>query len=159
MYISIPTQEKSVREKSFDEKNTQGNKEEKSNNAVSNAEYVEDQEHKLERIIMSIEGVDQAKVMITLKSSREEVILKDKPYTKEENGEDNVYESGEETVMVENDTGNTNPYVVKELNPQIEGIVVVLKSDYTNMEQEINDIVLALFDIPVHKIKVMNMKS
>ena len=154
IYIATPMDKKVNKDEDIEIEKTQ---EEKS--IVSNTEYVEEQENKLQRVLMSISGVEEAKVMITLKSSREEVILKDKPYTKEENGKENVYESGEETVMVENNMGNTLPYVVKELNPQIEGIVVVIKSNYINMEQEINDIVLALFDIPVHKIKVMNMKS
>jgi stage III sporulation protein AG len=96
--------------------------------------------------------------MITLKSSKEEVVLKNNPYVKEETKSDEVYESDEETVLIEDAKGNARPYVLKEINPQIEGIVVVISSRLDNMEQEVNDVVLALFDIPVHKIKVMNMK-
>ena len=123
-----------------------------------NTEYIKEQEERLEKILESMRYIESAKVMITLKSSKEEVVLKNNPYVKEETKSDEVYESDEETVLIEDAKGNARPYVLKEINPQIEGIVVVISSRLDNMEQEINDVVLALFDIPVHKIKVMNMK-
>ena len=124
----------------------------------SNIEYIKEQEDRLQRILESMRYVECAKVMITLKASKEEVVLKNNPYVKEENELDEVYESDEETVLIEDSEGNARPYILKEINPQIEGIVVVVDSNVDNIEQEINDVVLALFDIPIHKIKVMNMK-
>ena len=124
----------------------------------SESEYVKEQEIRLQKILESMQYIESAKVMITLKSSKEEVVLKNNPYVKEENESDAIYESDEETVLIEDSEGNAKPYVLKEINPQLEGIVVVVKTQFNNMEQEINDVVLALFDIPAHKIKVMNMK-
>ena len=128
------------------------------NESKSNIEYIKEQEDRLQRILESMRYIESAKVMITLKSSKEEVVLKNNPYVKEENESDEVYESEEETVLIEDSEGNARPYILKEINPQIEGIVVVVDSNVDNIEQEINDVVLALFDIPIHKIKVMNMK-
>ncbi len=137
---------------------TSSDEEGKLHKISDNTEYIKEQEERLEKILESMRYIDSAKVMITLKSSKEEVVLKNNPYVKEETKLDEVYESDEETVLIEDAKGNARPYVLKEINPQIEGIVVVISSRLDNMEQEINDVVLALFDIPVHKIKVMNMK-
>ena len=123
-----------------------------------NENYTNEQEKELENILSTVNGVESVKVMITLKSSREEVVLKDSPYSKEENQDENTYSNEEETVIVEDNDGNAYPYVIKEINPEIEGIVVAIKSEDEDIGREIIDVVLALFDIPVHKIKVMKMK-
>ncbi|MBE5936320.1 MAG: hypothetical protein E7262_11175 [Lachnospiraceae bacterium] len=127
-------------------------------NYNTDEEYLAKQEKRLKEILESMEYIESARVMITTKTSREDVVLKDNPYAKEETDIDKIYESEEETVLVEDEEGNALPYVIKKINPTIEGIVVVVKSNHTNLEEEIIDVVLALFDIPIHKIKVMRMK-
>ena len=115
--------------------------------------YKKELEKELVSIIKRVNGVIDASVMITLKSSSEEVILKDVPYDKEENKDEKAYSEKEETVIIEDDGGNSHPYVVKKIKPQVEGIVVGIKSSTDIIEREIMDVVQVLFDIPVHKIK------
>ena len=66
-------------------------------------------------IIKRVNGVEDASVMITFKSSSEEVILKDVPYDTEENKDEKTYSEKEETVIIEDDVGNSHPYVVKKI--------------------------------------------
>ncbi len=119
--------------------------------------YKKELEKELVSIIKRVNGVIDASVMITLKSSSEEVILKDVPYDKEENKDEKAYSEKEETVIIEDDGGNSHPYVVKKIKPQVEGIVVGIKSSTDIIEREIMDVVQVLFDIPVHKIKIVKI--
>lgn len=129
--------------------------------------YVEVLEERLEEVLKKVDGIDDVEVMITLKGSKELIILKDQPYSREqtaefdgEGGERNTSsESYEEnTIMVENEDGRTAPYIIKELEPQVEGILVI--STGGDKSEIINQIIEAsqvLFGVPAHKVKVMKM--
>jgi stage III sporulation protein AG len=124
-------------------------------------------EERLKTILSKVEGVKGVEVMITLKNSGEKVTLKDSPYSqettteKDENGETNKTQisSEETTVLIETDEG-TSPYVLKEKEPQVEGVLVLVEglSD-ASIKNEISEAVEALFGVASHKIKVMKMKS
>lgn len=131
-------------------------------------DYVERMEKKLENVLGKVEGMGKVKVMITAKSSKEQVVLKDSPSeksqekTRNEGGELQErlqWEGNETTVMQEGEGGENSPYVTKELQPEIEGVVVIAQGLVNaKIEKEINDAVGALFSVPSHKIKVMKMK-
>ena len=85
----------------------------------------------------------------TLKSSKEEVVLKDIPYEKEKMGEEELYCENEETVMLEDKEGNTHPYIVKELNPKVEGIVVGIRTVNEQVKKDIIEVKsTVIVDIP-----------
>lgn len=126
-------------------------------------------EAKLKMVLKKAEGVGDTDVMITLKSSKERVTLKDTPYQQETVNEtdstggtrisSNV-NKGDESVMVSGGSGGTEPYVVKEIEPEIEGVVVIAEGgDQQIVIAEIIDAVQVLFDVPAHKIKVMKMDT
>ena len=63
-------------------------------------------------------------------------------------------------MLVESETGGSEPVIVKEIEPEIEGVVIICKGgDSEYVKSEIVDAVLALFDVPAHKIKVMKMNG
>lgn len=126
-------------------------------------------EAKLKMVLKKAEGVGDTDVMITLKSSKERITLKDTPYQQETVNEtdstggtrisSNV-NKGDESVMVSGGSGGTEPYVVKEIEPEIEGVVVIAEGgDQQIVIAEIIDAVQVLFDVPAHKIKVMKMDT
>lgn len=129
--------------------------------------YVEQMENKLEDLLSHTEGVGKVKVLITLKSSRELVVNKDQPYstsrTEEKDSEggerlstDNSYE--EQTVLTGNGTGSNEPFVIKELEPEISGIVILAEGgDQPNVKSDLTNAAEVLFNIPAHRIKVMKM--
>jgi stage III sporulation protein AG len=126
-------------------------------NKIASENYCKEIENSLKRMIKKIRGVEEAEVIVTLKSSKEEVVLKDIPYEKEKMGEEELYCENEETVMLEDKEGNTHPYIVKELNPKVEGIVVGIRTVNEQVKKDIIEVVQVLFDIPIHKIKIVNI--
>ncbi len=155
-------------------------KESTSNDAVANAppvahavetdsqeKYVKDLERRLTESLSKVSGVGAVQVMISLKSSEESVVkmeeTKEKHTTNESDGsggERNISESttGESVVYVSSGS-DKEPYVVKTILPQIEGVLVVAKGAGTGtVNRTIVDIVRALFDLDVHKVKVVKME-
>ena len=66
----------------------------------------------------------------------------------------------EETVLLDGESRESSPYVVQEIEPQIEGIVVVCSGgDSPAMQREIISAISALFPVESHKIKVMKSKE
>lgn len=156
-----------------------GNKEEESIGSVTTSskksesidnyqEYTDKLENRLKQILSEVSNIGKTEVMITLKSSKELVTLKDKPYEKESTTEKDSAGGTREsestkqqdtTVYSTNGSGNSSPYVIKELEPEIEGVLVIAEGgDNKGVVSEIIESVSVLFDVPVHKIKVMDMK-
>jgi stage III sporulation protein AG len=129
--------------------------------------YVNDLEDRLESILTKVEGIGTVDVMITLKGSKEEIVLKDKPYTQESvnevDGEGGNRDSSnvsreDTTVLVDGGDGTSMPYILKELAPEFEGILVIAEGGGNiQIKTEIMDAVQVLFNVPAHKVKVMKM--
>lgn len=158
LVVAIPTEPK---------KNTDTTSESTSSSEREQAsfetDYVKQMEEKLEKTLMGLSGVQQIRVMITLKASKEEVINKDTPYSQTvvsetgegTNREQTDVENKEETVLI-SENGDTKPYVVKELYPEVEGILVVVQGKMDIMlKSEITEVVEVLFDVEPHKVKVL----
>ncbi len=132
-------------------------------------EYARYMENKLEQAISVMEGAGKVKVMVTVSASKELVVEKDRPVTRSntvendsEGGSRNVdeYDNTEETVYSKKSDGSASPYVVKTLQPVVEGVVVVAQGgDRQEVRKNITEAIVALFDIEPHKIKIVKMKS
>ena len=128
--------------------------------------YITALENKLEQTIEGMEGAGKVDVMITLKDTGEKILDKNQPYESEEetNTEENKeskknrIQNNQETVLVETE-GNTEPIIVRELYPDIEGVVVVCEGgDNSALTVKIKEAVQALFSIEAHKIVVCKSK-
>ena len=136
---------------------------------TSAASYEEEMEARLKEALMKVEGIGNVEVMITLKSSKESVTLKDTPYSQESLDESDssggerkstTIDKKEETVLQNSGTGGSTPYVIKELEPEIEGVLVIAQGGGSQtIIGEIVGAVEVLFDVPAHKIKVRKMNS
>ncbi|MCC8136757.1 MAG: stage III sporulation protein AG [Clostridiales bacterium] len=124
-------------------------------------------EKSLEDLLSQVEGVGQAKVLITLKSDGKKVVEKDTQQsdsTEESGGESesssSEQTSGSETTIYEkNSDGSEIPYVTEQLSPEILGVLVIAQgADSSAVVTEITEAVMALFGIEAHKIKVMKME-
>ncbi len=130
-------------------------------------EYITYYENKLKKLLERMEGVGKVEVAITLKSSAEQVILKDTPYSQESlNETDNEggsrissnTQKQDETVLITTDSGETIPYVLKELEPSVEGVVVLAQGGGDgNIATKIVNAVGVLFNVPAHKVQVLKM--
>lgn len=131
--------------------------------------YTKIMEEKLTTLLKKVSGIGDVEVMITLKSSKEQITLKDSPYTQESSNEadgeggsrvnsDTTREDS--TVLVTTDDGNIMPYIVQELEPEVEGVVVIAEGgDNVKTIFDVVEAVGVLFDVPAHKVKVLKMSD
>ncbi len=172
--IALPTKED---DKAAEEKSDNGNSQ--TQNSVSwessqsaaeeeSRDFTKKLEEQLEEILSEMAGVGKVKVMITLKSSEELVVEKDEPVTRSNTNENDSaggsrivtqVDSSEATVY--RTTGSeSEPYVIKTLSPQVEGVVVVAQGAGSGtVNQNITEMVQALFGVEAHKVKVVKMAA
>ncbi len=131
--------------------------------------YTTELENRLRSVLAKVEGIGNVEVMITLKGSKEKVILKDTPYTQESmnevdgeggNRDSSSINKEDTTVLVNGGNGENVPYVIQELEPKVEGIVVIAEGgDNVEIKTEIMEAAQVLFNVPAHKVKVMKMNK
>lgn len=125
-------------------------------------------EEKLEEALSQMAGAGKVKVVISMKSSEEKVVEKDQPVTRSNTSETdsgggtrniNNLETGESTVYSSEGT-DSEPYVVKVIQPEVEGVIVLAEGAGTgNVSKNISEAIQVLFGIDAHKIKVVKMKT
>lgn len=123
-------------------------------------------ENRLAGILGQMAGAGRVQVMITWKDGGEKIVEKDVP-VQEKNSQEDGAEGGvrtekevnrEETTVYSRNDNTQIPYVIKELAPEIGGILVLAQGgDDPVTEKNITDAVMALFGLEAHKIKVMKM--
>lgn len=136
---------------------------------TANSSYEEQLEQRLSAILSQVAGAGRVEVMVTLESRGERIVEKDTPETSRtveetdaNGGSRSTAEQdwGEETVYYEDGSGGKSPYVVKELEPNVEGVLVLAEGgDSAVVKQELLEAVQALFPIEAHKVKIMKLEG
>ena len=131
--------------------------------------YITELENKLKDVLSKVSGVGKVEVVITLKSSKKQIPLKDSSSTQESLSEidgeggsrtNSNVQKEEDTVLVTNEAGNSVPYIVQEIEPEIEGVLVIAEGgDNLMIQMDIMEATQVLFDVPAHKVKVMKMSN
>ena len=116
-------------------------------------------------VLREVEGVGNVKVMVTFQSSSEKIIEKDQAKNSQtvtesdkQGGKRETKEAqdSETTVYDSASGGEQTPYVTKEVNPKVEGVVVIAEGGGNAVViKNITEAIQALFDVDTHKIKVM----
>lgn len=128
--------------------------------------YEKNLERRLKEVLENMDGVGKVEVMITLKDNGESVVEKDRMTSSQNTQEgDNgsvrsvtEIQSQEETVFSGQQGSEQEPFISKEVTPQIEGVLVVAEGGGDSVVvKNISDAVLALFPVEAHKIKVVKM--
>lgn len=130
--------------------------------------YAKMLQERLKSTLALAKNVGKVEVMITLKASGEKIILVEKERkssvskeTDSQGGNREVTEEShsEPVIYIKGSDGSMIPYTVKETMPEIEGVVVIAEGGGDSVTvSNIIDAVMALFDVPIHKIKVLEMK-
>ena len=111
--------------------------------------FVNSLEEKLNRIICSITGEDEVEIMITTVNSYEKVYAKET----EENGD----KKGEEYVIIKNSSQSQSAVMLKEIEPEIKGAVVVTdKADNGIIKEQIINAVKTVLGISSNKVSVVS---
>ena len=131
--------------------------------------YEEQLEKRLSAILSQVAGAGRVEVMVTLESRGERIVEKDTPESRKSVEETDSsggsrttdeQDWGEETVYYEDGSGGKSPYVVRELEPNIEGVLVLAEGgDSAVVKQELLEAVQALFPIEAHKVKIMKLEG
>ncbi|MCT4687071.1 hypothetical protein [Vallitalea sp.] len=129
--------------------------------------YEEKLEKRLEKEFTNIDGVGKVEVIIMLKTSGEIIINKDTPSSQTQSDEvdseggtrQNIQtDSKEATVLINNSDGSTKPIILKELEPEISGVVIIAEGgDDILVKKNLINAAKVLLDVPMHKIEVMKM--
>lgn len=144
LIIAIPTGDKKEKESQIIESS-----QEKENVNLKNEEYSDLCEKRLEEMLKKMDGVGKVKVMVTVKNDGNKIIDKNSDVSNEERKS--------ETVLYDEDD-NTKPYVTSNEYPQIEGVLVVAQGGGNpSVNAQISDAIFALFDVELHKIKIVKM--
>ena len=125
-------------------------------------------EQKLAALIMQRAGGGEVRVIITLRTSSEKVVEKDAPVSRTDTEEAdsgggtrtvNAVDTGDSTVYT-NEGNHAEPYVIKTISPQIEGVVVLAEGAGSgSVSKNISDIIQVLFGIDAHQVKVVKLKN
>lgn len=150
-----------VNEKKSEENNNSEKKDDKD-------AYKEKVQNELISILEKIEGVGKVEAMIYFQGGEEYVPAvneNDSKSTTEEidnqGGKRNVtQENGGSTVVMSNDSGKTEPLIVKTYNPKITGICVVAEGAGDKItELRVRQAVTNLFALEEEKVQVYPMKN
>lgn len=137
--------------------------------SLSTDAYTREMEERLAAALSTVEGVGKVQVLITWKSSSEKVVEKDAPGTSQtveetdsSGGQRITKEASTEetTVYLEAEDGSKTPYVIKEIQPQAEGVLVIAQGGGDpQVAENVLEAVQALFPLSAHKIKIMKMEG
>ncbi len=133
------------------------------------SDYAAELEKRLTAALSEMAEVGKVRVMITLKSSEELVVEKEKPVNSSATVETdsqggsrrvNTSEIGESVVYTRSEGNSSTPYVIKTYAPEIEGVLVVAEGAGSGtVNRTVTEIVQALFHVDAHKVKVVKMET
>lgn len=128
------------------------------------SDYVRNLENDLSSILSKIQGAGRVSVMITLKSGTEIIPAKDESVSDKVTNEKDT--SGGTRVINEKTTddkvvftaaqgGNSKPLIIKEINPEIKGVIVVAEgAKDSKVKLKISQAVQTVLDIPAYRVTV-----
>lgn len=124
----------------------------------------------LEELLSQIQGVGKVTARVNLKSSPEYLYAfnsNDTDKTTEEKDTKGasrtiteVTKNGTLVLIKEGQTGKENPVIIKEVKPEVDGVIVIAQgADDEEVKAELYDAVATYFHLPAHKITVKPMKD
>lgn len=134
--------------------------------SVSEYTYVQDIEHRLTKMVSSIEGAGQAKVMVTLENGAQQVYAKQDKIKSNSSiqgaGDDRDVEDSlekeNEYIIIRSNDNSENGLIVKIIQPNIRGVAIVCEgAGSTVVKQSIINTVTAVLGISSTKVNIEKM--
>lgn len=130
-------------------------------------QYIVDLEAKLTNLITGMEGVGEARVMVTLQSGVEYVYAQeekrnvDKTQDSDAQAVGRIYEKEnveQKYILVENSGGKKQPLLQTQLEPKVQGVVIVCDgADNVRVEQNLINVVTTALNIPSTRVCVVKI--
>ncbi|MDY4078367.1 MAG: stage III sporulation protein AG [Clostridium sp.] len=130
-------------------------------------EYEKAQKEELKNILESMYGVGEVKVMISFKSGESKVLAYDSSKqtvaTEEKDTEGGTRISNQtndgSTVVMTNEGGDNEPFIVETYKPKIEGIMILAEgASDSRIKYDIQKAVSSLYGLSAEKVNVYPMK-
>ncbi len=121
-------------------------------------------EMQLKEVLQKISGVGKAEVLITYKDHGKVIVEKDETFSEEQVQETDSSGGTRNTTTSRNEKQTIYdaadaPYVVQEIVPEIEGVLVVAQGAGNDLvKKQIQEAIVALFGLDAHKISIMKME-
>jgi stage III sporulation protein AG len=135
-----------------------------SQNGGSKTEYVSELEDRLIGILAEIQNAGKVSVMITLKTGTEIIPAKDESITDKttdekdvEGGTRNINEKNttDQVVFMNDQGGTSKPLVLKEVNPEIKGVIIVAEgAKDPKVKLQLTEAVQTVLDVPAYRVSV-----
>jgi stage III sporulation protein AG len=142
-----------------------GSQQNSSNTQTASSSFEADTAKRLEDIIGQISGVGRVKVMVTVESGVENIYEKDNKETNEKtkdasDSDTQIQQSSETShVIVDNDSGNQQALLTKQLQPEILGVVVVCDGGSNpDVQEAVTSTVSTALGIATNKISISKMQ-
>ena len=126
-------------------------------------------EARLEEFFSLVEGAGQVRVMISPLAGLETVFAVDENLSRSVSNEQDAqggtretetYQSGKQTVIITDRQGTDRPLVVREIHPQVQGIVIIAEGGGSPFVRDaLTRAAMAMLGIDAHNIQVLNMKG
>ncbi len=136
---------------------------------TGDAEFVEEMENQLSLILSQIQGMGKVSIMITLKTGTEIITAKDETISdKTTNEKDkeggirtiNEQNTSDKVVFMNEQGGTSKPLVLKEINPEIKGVIIVAEgAKDPKLKLKLTEAVQTVLDVPAYRISVFSSKS
>ena len=131
--------------------------------------YEEQLERRLEAILSQVEGAGTVQVMVTFKDGGEKVLQENTSRTEKQVEETDSsggvrsqteYSYDSDTLLFGGSGSSGTPYVIQEMAPEVEGILVLADgAGSATVQSQIAEAVQALFPVEAHKIRVLKRGS
>lgn len=133
------------------------------------AEFVKEMENQLGLILSQIKGAGKVSIMITLKTGSEIIPAKDETIsdktTNEKDNEGgtrtiNEQSTSDKVVFMNEQGGTSKPFVLKEINPEIKGVIIVAEgAKDARVKLELTEAVQTVLDVPAYRISVFERNN
>ncbi len=124
---------------------------------------VDEMEQKIEKMLKKSEGVGRVELILTLKSSAEQIYAEEARASHERQESENLVDYHEDNdkkpSVISRASGEEVPVLVKQIFPEYLGATVVCDgADNASVRRQISDAVSALTGITADKIAILKMK-
>lgn len=137
-----------------------GKKKTENENSFNSQLYVENLENRLEKIISSIDGAGECKVMVTLDTGEENIYAKESKNQNEDRNELSKTSDEYEYVILKSSSSKEDGMLLKVVEPNIRGVAIVCRGgDNYTVKENIISAVKSVLDIKTNQISITKMKA